>query len=456
MSHLQKDVNHLACSQPDPTRLHALQRMLPRRHLQAVLRQSGKDNAFCPRLPAWFMVWFVIGLGLFARQSYRNLFRSLQPRRLLPTPCRAALCMARQRLGCAVLRRLAQRLVQPLANANTPDAFYAGMRLLALDGFVLSVADNAANAAAFGYAANQKTRRSAFPQLRVVALCEVGTHVLLNWLIKPGHRAECRMAPTVLRALPAGALLLWDRHYFSYDAVVDIRRRHAHLLARLARSVKPKIVRELSDGSLLVQVKPSHRSRDAATTPQLLRLIRYRLNDASRSQPQTQHRLITTLLDEKAHPATALVKLYHERWEEELVIDEVKTHLAERPLLRSQTPAGVVQEVYGLLLGHYVVRRLMFESAREAGLPPRRLSFVGALHILRCRLAEVGRGGRQLHAWYAHVRAEVREEILPLRRLRIQPRVLKQPRQKWPKKQEKHRQQSQPTQPFQDIIVILR
>lgn len=456
MSHLQNDLDQLACGQPDPARLHALQRMLPRPDVQAVLRQTGHDAHFCPRLPAWFMVWFVIGLGLFSRQSYRSLFRCLQPRRLLPTPCRAALCMARRRLGCGVLRRLARRTLKPLANSTTPGAFYAGMRLLALDGFVLSVPDTPANAAAFGYPANQRTKRTAFPQVRVVALCEVGTHVLLDWLVKPSRRAECRMAPTVLRSLPAGALLLWDRHYFSYDALTWVRSRHAQLLARLARGVKPQIVRELSDGSLLVRIKPSHRSHHPKATPHTVRLIRYRLGDATRGKPHEEHRLVTTLLDEKAHPAATLVTLYHERWEEELTIDEVKTHLAERPVLRSQAPAGVVQEVYGLLLGHYVVRRLMFEAATETGLPPRRLSFVGALHILRCRLAEAPRSGRGLRAWYRRLRVEVREEVLPPRRDRIHARVIKQPRQKWPAKQDKHRHPPPPTRPFRDIIVILR
>jgi hypothetical protein len=116
-----------------------------------------------------------------------------------------------------------------------------------------------------------------------------------------------------------------------------------------------------------------------------------------------------------------------------LAIDEFKTHLRQRPVLRSQTPAGVVQEVYGLLLGHYVVRKLLCEAAATTGLGPRQLSFNGALKILRCRLPEVPPGGRGLQRWYADLVAEVAEEVLEPRRDRVNPRVIKRAKSTWKK-----------------------
>ena len=101
--------------------------------------------------------------------------------------------------------------------------------------------------------------------------------------------------------------------------------------------------------------------------------------------------MLTTLLDAGRHPAKRLIVLYHERWEEELTFDELKTHQRERDVLRSETPAGVVQEIYGLLLGHFVIRKLMCEAAVIAECTPRELSFVNTLKILRCRLPEVPR-----------------------------------------------------------------
>ena len=133
----------------------------------------------------------------------------------------------------------------------------------------------------------------------------------------------------------------------------------------------------------------------------MVRVIRYTLNDPQRVGHGQEHVLLTTLLDAVRYPAEELVLLYHERWEIELVYDEQKTHqnawrVTKSADLRSQTPLGVLQEVYALSLGHFVVRSVMAAAAATEGLDPDRLSFVGCLHILRCRLPEcpgAGHGG---------------------------------------------------------------
>lgn len=114
-----------------------------------------------------------------------------------------------------------------------------------------------------------------------------------------------------------------------------------------------------------------------------MRIIEYTFDDLGRPGSGETHRLLSTLLDAGRHPATRLSVLYHERWEEELAIDELKTHQRERAVLRSETPAGAVQEIYGLLLGHYVVRKLMCEAATLADCAPRELSFVNTLNSRR-------------------------------------------------------------------------
>ncbi len=127
-------------------------------------------------------------------------------------------------------------------------------------------------------------------------------------------------------------------------------------------------------------------------------------------------------------------------------------------MLRSQNPAGVVQEIEGLLLAHFVVRSLMQEAAAGQDLDPRRLSFVGTLNVLRCRLAEVrsdpgDTAGRQ--RWWERLLAEVGEEVLPERRDRVNPRVIKRKMSKWHKKRPQHRQPPQPTKTFRESIVIM-
>ncbi len=166
----------------------------------------------------------------------------------------------------------------------------------------------------------------------------------------------------------------------------------------------------------------------------MVRIIEYTLDDPARPGAGERHRLLTTLLDAELDPATTLVCLYHERWEEELTIDELKTHQRERPVLRSQTPAGVVQEVYGLLLAHYLVRVLMHEAAASVQIDPQRVSFTATLKILRCRLPECPASQRGRQRWYRRLVEEVAEEIIEPRRNRVNPRVIKRKMSKWPKK----------------------
>lgn len=125
-------------------------------------------------------------------------------------------------------------------------------------------------------------------------------------------------------------------------------------------------------------------------------------------------------------------------------------------MLRSRTPAGVVQELYGLLLGHYVVRVLMQEAASRRGLDPERLSFTAAVKVLRCRLPECPRSRRGRGRWYASLLEEVGEEVLPGRRHRINPRVIRRKMSNWLKKRPEHRNYPQPAKEFRQAIVLLR
>ena len=183
MINLHHETDALA-SWPTGERLRALQRIIPRAQVEAVLAQTGHDRIVCTRLPGWFMVWFLIALGLCCRDCYRQLFRWLQPFRPGAVPGRSTLCEARQRLGIAPLRVLAERVIHLLSLPSTPGAFYRGMRMMALDGFVLDLADTPANARAFGRPGSGRTP-GAFPQVRLLALCETGSHILWRLLLKP-------------------------------------------------------------------------------------------------------------------------------------------------------------------------------------------------------------------------------------------------------------------------------
>jgi hypothetical protein len=419
-------------------------------------------------LPAWLAVWFVVGIGLFCGDCYRQVYRWLvRWAKDKPVPPRSTLCEARKRVGVRPLALLARSVVRLLADPCAPGdaaAFYRGMRLMALDGFTLDLPDTPANDKAFGRPTTGRAK-GAFPQARVLALCEAGTHVLYRWLIKPYRTGEVTMAPALLAHLRPGMLLLWDRNFLKYAHVRRVLDAGAQLLARVKSDVTLVPLKRLADGSYLTRLYRNKYDRDRGRNGIDVRVVRYTLHDPDRPGHLEEHRLLTTLLDPAPDPAATLAELYHVRWEQELAIDELKTHERERPgpdaVLRSRTPAGAVQEVYGLLLAHYVVRSLMHEAAKRAAaapepLSPLRLSFTATLKILRCRLPQCPRGPRAQRRWWRELLAEVAEETLPPRRNRTNPRVIKRKMSNWKKKRPEHLNYPQPTKQFRDAIVILR
>lgn len=435
-------------------RVAALKQIVPKSAIGVVLRKCGQGTAPCRRLPRWFVVWFVIAMALFCRDSYQQVFRWLHRFRKGGTPGRSTLCEARRSVGVAPLRLLAEQAIQLQARPDTSQAFYGGMRLMGVDSFVVDVPDTLANERAFGRPGSGRSP-GAFPQARVLNLCELGTHVLWKSLIKPHRRGEHPMARHILRFLEENMLLLWDRNFLSFDLVQQVRARGAHLLARVKSNLIFTPTRRLRDGSFLAKLYPSprHRARDEGGV--VVRIIEYTFDDPNQPGTGQTHRLLTTLLDERQHPAKDLIVLYHERWEQELAYDELKTHQRERPVLHSQTPGGVVQELYGLLLGHFVIRKLMCDAAEQAEVAPRDLSFVNTLKILRCRLPEAPRSASGLRRWHQQLLTEVAAEVLEPRRNRINPRVIKRKMSNWLKKRDKHRNSPQPTKTFRKSIVML-
>jgi hypothetical protein len=143
---------------------------------------------------------------------------------------------------------------------------------------------------------------------------------------------------------------------------------------------------DFPDGSYLSQIFPSERDRRHKTNAATVRVIDYRLDGVADAEPL--YRLVTTILDPEAAPANELAALYHERWEIETTLDELKTHLrGARIVLRSRTPDLVRQEFYGLIMAHFAIRNLIHEAALKADEDPDRLSFLHAVRVIRRTLA---------------------------------------------------------------------
>lgn len=448
-------------------RVNALKHTLPRRQVQRALRKvRPRGRRPCPAVSDEMAVWLVVGLALFFTDALRQVWRWLVPAsssRGRRVPPRSTLCMARQRIGPRALVELAKAVLAPLADATkTPGACYRGMPLRAIDCCHLSLYDSPANRRTFCPPRVPKRKRRGgrrpppvFPQAKLCCLCEAGTHAVVRWGLKPVYWADCKMATPLLKHLAEGQLLLWDGAFYSRPNLAAVRDRAAHVLGRLAWCVGLQVVRRLPDGSYLARLPAGRRGRaHVRQWGPTVRIIEYELRGISNARHK-KHRLMTTLLDATKYPAAELAELYHKRWELELVIDELETHQLQQRVLVSQTPAGVVQEVAALLIAHWLVRKLMFEAAAEAGVSPLRVSFTGTLKLLRCRLSEAGDTPAQRRRWWRRLVGEAaRDEVIEPRRPRVNPRVLKLTTHDFPRKKPKHKPSTAPD--FAKAFHVLR
>jgi len=439
-------------------RLTGLEKVIPPELIRQVLQATGRVNGRSCKLTHEVMLWVVLAMGLLTDLPIRQVFK--HARRLRSgekTPGRSSLCEARKRLGLEPVRELHRLVARPLATAETPGAFYRGYRLMGIDGVVLDVPDSEANAV-FGRSSGGRGD-GAFPQVRKVSLVELGTHVETAIAIGGWHDGEQTLARQLFDQIPLDALLIEDRGFFCYADWKALYLR-IKLLIRAKSDLILKPIQRLSDGSYLAKIYPSSYDRKKDRHGIVVRVIEYTLNDPQRKGHGETHRLITNLLDDVQHPAMELISLYHERWEEELVFDEQKTHQdprrAEKPAqLRSETPEGVKQEVYALSLAHFVIRSLMFTAAQTAHLDPDRLSFTGCFHVLQCRLPECdSRTSASLTEWFEAVLAEMRQELTDPRRNRVNPRVIKRKMSKWPKKRPTHRPVKPLSKSFEQCVVM--
>jgi len=440
-------------------RLAGLEKVITPGLLRQALVETGRVNPHRCKLNNEVMLWVVLAMGLFTTLPIRQVFKqSRRMRRDEPSPPRSSLCEARKRLGVEPIKYVHEHVVRPLATPQTPGAFWRGLRWVGIDSTVYDAPDSPANAAAFARATGARGE-GAFPQVRKASLVELGTHVELAIAIGGWQDDEKTLARQLWDRLPADSLLVEDRGFFCYEDWKILDGRGQKLLVRIKSNMILKETQRLSDGSYLAKIYPRSYDRDKDRNGIVVRVIAYTLDDPQRTGHQVEHRFITNLLDETQYPAIELIVGYHERWEHEGVYDEQKTHQdprrAEKPAhLRSETPEGVRQEIYALSLAHFVIRSLMFEAARPVGMDVDRLSFVGCLRILQCRLPECPGDAQDLDEWYENLLWEMRQETIEPRRNRINPRVIKRKMSKWPKKRPQHRNPPQLTKTFAETVVM--
>jgi hypothetical protein len=383
----QVDVAHLIST-------GVLASVCPRSLIDEVLANTGKASQRERLLPAPAVVYYVMALALWREAPLEEVLRVVCEglawlgggKADAVQASKSAISQARTRLGPEVMEQLAQRVLQPIARPQAPGAWFRGLRLMAVDGSCMDVADESGNAAYFGYPASSRGD-SAFPQARVLCLVECGTHVVTAASIAPYETSEQAMAADLLPAkLAPDMLVMADRNFYGFKLWEQACASGAKLLWRVKSNLILEVEEALPDGSYLSTVYDSKdRQRKSGVK---VRVIDYTLVDSA-TPVQDSYRLVTNILDPDAAPALELAAVYHERWEIESTFDEIKTHMrSNSTVLRSKTPELVEQELWGLLLAHFAIRQLMAQAAWSRELDPDVLSFVHALRVVKRKMPQ--------------------------------------------------------------------
>jgi hypothetical protein len=377
----------------------ALFQSYPVGKVKAILREEGKESIRERAFPNHVVVYYVIMLAIFMTDSYREVMRRLlegfrharRSRDGVKPLGKSGISQARARLGHEPFKRLYEEFVNPIATRATKGAWYKRWLLVSFDGSTMDVADTPENDKEFGRDEGSRGP-SAFPKIRFVTLIESGTRVLFGAAMGAyggkNKVSEMDLAWQVIGVLRKGMLCLADRYYLGYEFWTAASATGADLLWRVKSTHILEAQRELPDGSYLSKLYPSQYDRTKDRNGTVVRVLEYKFKWQRNTE---EFRLVTTILDHEQAPADELAVLYHERWEIETSLGEVKTHMRGPGIvLRSKTPELVRQEFYAFLLAYFSVRGIMHEAALEADEDPDRLSFLHAIKVIRRKTPAFG------------------------------------------------------------------
>lgn len=289
--------------------VRGLHQLISERRLAAILSQTGRGPGRHRRLPADSVIWLVIAMALFAADPIPKVWRRLHPGRDEPEPTESASARARRRLGVAPLRHLSPRVARPMAIHQTRGVTHAGWNLMGIDGATLDLPDTPTNARAFGRPGGGRAA-GAFPQVRLLALGELGTHAVCGLAIKPPRHGGPSMVGQLLDQLGPGLLLIWDRGSFGHELVRSIHSSGAHLMARVQCNSRPGPLRRLDYGSYTARLYPSPADRRRDVSGLMVRVIESAHDDPNRPGAGRRHRLIADVLNPADLPACEAPVIY--------------------------------------------------------------------------------------------------------------------------------------------------
>lgn len=376
-----------------------LARLIPHTVIEESLAKYNRQSQRNRDFPADAVAYYVVAMSMYRDVNTQEVMRVISEglSYLGNTSVRrevgkSAISASRTRLGADVMKCIADKTCQPLASTTQSIGFYKGLRLVSVDGTTLEVADQENNRTSFGVPGTGQGQ-TGYPQIRCVSLLENATGVLFATTLGGYHDDEKVLAAQTLKQLKPEMLCLADRGFLGYPLWQVASETGAQLLWRTTKNRQLPLLSSLPDGSYLSEIYPSRETLKKMDNQQVkplqVRVIEYRLPNVKDSEPI--YRLITTLIDHERYPAIELADLYHERWRVETAFSELKTTLKGADVvLRSKTPELVVQEFWGLILAHYVVRKMMFEAGLSERIPATKLSFKNSLSIIRRKLPASG------------------------------------------------------------------
>ena len=410
------------------------------RWVQEALLATGTATLRRRRLPAEQIVWLVIGMALMRNDSIERVVAMLDlalPATGGQTPAKSSLTQARSRLGEDPLAHLFVSTAATWATQSAERHTWRGLQLYGVDGSTLRVPDSPENRAAFHGQPEGGRAGGAYPALRLVALMVLRSHLLSALVVADYLTGETTLWRQLWNEVPDESLIVVDRGFLVSNDLTQLVRagNNRHWLTRAKSNTRLKTIKRLGRNDSLVEICLSAQTRKAY--PELpehwvVRAIRYQRRGFKPSL------VLTSLTDAACYPASELVDLYHERWEIEGAYDEIKTHmLAREEAIRSRTPVGVRQEVWGIALAYNLIRLEMERAAAELGVAPTRISFVNALALIK-------------YAWVASstppnapgtipkrlldVRRQMKLLLVPERPGRSYPRAVKIKMSNYPKK----------------------
>jgi hypothetical protein len=405
-----------------PGHLGELTQQVPFEMIDAVLAETGAVQRRVRALPARVVVYLLLAGCLFAELGYRQVWHRLLAGLDgldLPVVTSAALSQARRRLGAAPMRALFDLLRGPAAT-TAGHVRWHGLLVCAIDGTIMSVPDSPANLTVFSKQSGGPCGGSSYPSLRLLTVLACGTRTIIDAVYGPATSGETSYARRLVAGMHAGMLVLADRNFAAGYLLAAIAGTGAELIVRAKTSSSgPKlpVLRRLRDGS--------YRS---AFGGRAVRVVDAEIIITTRAGTHTGvYRLITTLLDDHRHPADALIRLYHERWEIETAYLELKSSILGGRILRARTPAGIDQELHALLVTYQILRTAMTDATNTSpGLDPDRASFTIALHAARDQVIRAaGVIADTVIDLVGTIGRLVLDNLMPARRLRVNARTVK-------------------------------